>query len=95
MVTASAMGLQMAMEVDSDSHQQMMDMPCHDNANDQQDKQHHCISCGFCVIATSIASFDQAPVFELHTLTTIKPAFFDVDFKSTNHAPAFRPPILN
>ncbi len=85
----------MAMEVDSDSHQQMTDMPCHDSLNDQQDKQHHCISCGFCVIATSIASFDQAPVFEFHTMTSIKPALIDVGFKSANHSPAYKPPILN
>lgn len=95
MATANAMGLQMTAQTMGDSHQQMTDMPCHDKSNNQKPTQHHCINCGFCAMATSIANFDHAPIFELETFTSITPAFIDVGFKSANQSPAFRPPILN
>lgn len=95
MATANAMGLQMSIQSMNDHHQQMVDMPCHDKSNDQKQSQHHCISCGFCVIATSIASFDNTPIFALEAFTSISPAFIDVGFKSADQSPAFKPPILN
>lgn len=95
MVTANAMGLQMTIQNIGDSHQQMTDMPCHDGSDNQQKTQHRCVNCGFCVMTTSIANFDHAPIFELEAFTSISPTFIDVGFKSADQSPAFRPPILN
>ena len=89
------MSLQMTLQ-DQSNHAQTADVaPCHDEVSTQQDKVHQCIACGFCMIATAMASFDTVPVLDIPAFISTAPLSFDVAFKSTNYSPAFRPPILH
>jgi len=94
MVTASAMSLQMTFQ--GQQSQEADSASCHDKiGNQQSEKTHQCIACGFCMMATSMASFDTAPVLAIPALTSTAPLSIDVVFKSTTNTPAFRPPILS
>jgi hypothetical protein len=95
MVTANAMSLQMMTKAMHGDMQAQADMPCHDRTDHQPAKTHNCISCGFCMAATSMANFDSAPVLDLPVITSPAPVAIDVIFESTNDSPAFRPPILS
>ena len=95
MVTASAMSLQMTLQ-SQNHHAQTVDVsPCHDKVSTQQDKVHQCIACGFCMMATAMASFDTVPVLDIPAFISTAPLSFDVSFNSTNPSPGFRPRILN
>jgi hypothetical protein len=95
MATANAMDLQMTMQDIGETSQQMADMPCHDSIDKKETNSHNCIGCGFCVVATSIASFHSVPTINVPAIASINPAYIDVIFKSADQSPAFRPPILN
>ena len=94
MVTASAMSLQMTLQ-GQQTHQADL-ASCHDNiGNQKSEKIHQCIACGFCMMATSMVSFDTALGLEITALTSTAPLSTDVVFKSINDTPVFRPPIFS
>lgn len=94
MVTAGAMSLQMTLQ--GQQTQQADSASCHDNiGNQKSEKIHQCIACGFCMMATSMASFDTALGLAITALTSTAPLSTDVVFKSINDTPAFRPPIFS
>jgi succinate dehydrogenase/fumarate reductase-like Fe-S protein len=94
MATANAMSLQMALQVNVDIQEQVS-MPCHDKASKKSDSSSDCVGCGFCMIATSIANVDMVPFLDVPAFTSLKVSFINVEYKSTDYSPAFRPPILN
>lgn len=100
MVTANAMSLQMTSQNMSHSAEQSAvaysdAKACHDKTNKRQDGAHHCVSCGFCLMATSMANFDTFPVIDILVFSSIAPEAIDVVFNATSYSPAFRPPIFN
>jgi hypothetical protein len=95
MVAANAMSLQMTTKVMNDDVQVQSSMPCHDEVDDAPVKSHNCISCGLCVVTTSVTFTSVSPVLHIPAFKSFKLSFVDDAFKSIYHAPAYRPPILN
>lgn len=95
MLTANAMSLQMTTQSLIADLQTEASMPCHDKTDKQPLKAHNCMSCGFCAIATSIASTTTVPFLHIPECKSFKTSFVDDGFNSIDHAPAYRPPILN
>ncbi len=94
MATANAMSLQMTTQAMNSNLKVEASMPCHGEA-EQKPVKHHCISCGFCVVATSIVYTTATPQLNIPAFKSFKSSFIDDEFKSINHLPAYRPPILN
>lgn len=95
MVAANAMSLQMMTKTMHGDMQVQSSMPCHSEPDDVPSKSHNCISCGLCVVATSAAFTPVAPALNIPVFKSFNLSFADDEFKSINHSPAYRPPILN
>lgn len=95
MVAANAMSLQMTTKVMNDDAQVQSSMPCHDKVDDVPVKSHNCINCGLCVVTTSVAFTTVSPVLHIPAFKSFKLSSVDDAFKSINHSPAYRPPILS
>lgn len=95
MVAANAMSLQMKTKTMHDDMQVQSSMPCHGEPDDVPSKSHNCISCGLCVVATSVPFMPVPPALNIPVFKSFKLSFAENEFKSINHSPAYRPPILN
>jgi hypothetical protein len=95
MLSANAMSLQMTLQQLKTEHQSMHSMACHQDKSNQSESAQTCLGCGFCVVATSIASFNNAPTFYLENGVSTAPLMIDVIYQSYNLLPADRPPILS
>lgn len=93
MVTANAMNLQMTTQAMNGDTQQAA-MSCHDEADTQSVKA-HCVSCGFCVLATSFVSFGRFADLDIPEFKSFKTSFINDNFHSIADSPDHRPPILN
>lgn len=95
MVAANAMSLQMKTKTMHDDMQVQSSMPCHGEPDDVPSESHNCISCGLCVVATSVPFTPVPPALNIPVFKSFKLSFAEDEFKSINHSPAYRPPILN
>lgn len=96
MVTANAMSIQMTLAGQQAETHQVTQMSCHEDVNQDQSldsKSHHCLMCGLCMAATSVAISSFTSGFNFHPITSSKPFFLGAIFNSLQHLPAIKPPI--